>query len=87
MQIGLTLADQTDPPVPMSIVIAKELQIIGSHGMQAFEYQHMLRMIEDGKIQPQKLVGELVALSEACQRLPELNSFSRVGAVVIDRFE
>ena len=87
VQIGLTLGKDADPPIPMSQVIAKELEIVGSHGMQAFEYSEMLQMIEDGKLRPQKLVGELVTLSEACQRLPELDNFASVGAVVIDRFE
>ena len=87
VQIGLTLGGDSDPPIPMSQVIGRELEIVGSHGMQAFEYPAMLKMIEDGQLQPNKLVGERVSLSEACLRLPNLNNFSSVGAVVIDRFD
>jgi len=87
VQIGLTLGGDSDPPIPMSQVIGRELEIVGSHGMQAFEYPAMLKMIEDGQLQPNRLVGERVSLSEACQRLPNLNNFSSVGAVVIDRFD
>jgi alcohol dehydrogenase len=35
VQVGLMLGAHADPPVPMGLVIAKELQVMGSHGMQA----------------------------------------------------
>jgi alcohol dehydrogenase len=38
VQVGLLLADQATPPIPMNLVIAHELEIIGSHSMQAFRY-------------------------------------------------
>ncbi|MFM7924991.1 MAG: zinc-binding dehydrogenase, partial [Planctomycetaceae bacterium] len=48
VQIGLLAGQESNPPVPMSLVIAGELEILGSHGMQAFEYPRMLRMISAG---------------------------------------
>ena len=86
VQIGLTLGDQTDPPIPMSAVIANELEIVGSHGMQASHYPAMLNMIESGALNPSLLIGETVSLDESCQRLADLNSFSSAGAIVIDHF-
>lgn len=38
IQIGLLLGLESDPPVPMSQVIARELEIKGTHGLQAREY-------------------------------------------------
>jgi alcohol dehydrogenase len=34
----LMLGSEADPPIPMGAVIGNELEILGSHGMQAFEY-------------------------------------------------
>ncbi|MCP4508980.1 MAG: zinc-binding dehydrogenase, partial [Fuerstiella sp.] len=48
VQIGLTLGTEVNPPISMSTVVAKELELYGSHGMQALEYAPMLQMIETG---------------------------------------
>lgn len=86
VQIGLTLGPDSDPPVPMSAVIARELQIIGSHGMAVDDYPRMLDLISTGSLQPDRLVGETVSLEQAGDRLTRLNDFSSAGAVIIDRF-
>ena len=39
IQVGLMLGEHAHPPIPMDKVIAHELEILGSHGMQAFRYQ------------------------------------------------
>lgn len=86
VQVGLTLGDDADPRVPMSLVIGKELEVIGSHGMQAFEYDAMLDMINRGTLKPDQLLTKTVSLSEACDLLPQMGAFSGTGVVVIDRF-
>jgi threonine dehydrogenase-like Zn-dependent dehydrogenase len=43
IQVGLMLADHSTPAVPMSKVIAHELELLGSHGMQAHRYDAMHR--------------------------------------------
>lgn len=86
VQVGLTLGDDTDPPVPMSAVIAGELEIFGSHGMPPAVYPEMLNMVETGRLQPQQLIQKTVSLSEACEILPQLNDFPGSGVIVIDRF-
>ena len=57
VQVGLMLDEHAHPQIPMDKVIAHELQILGSHGMQAFRYEAMLEMIRAGKLTPQRLVG------------------------------
>jgi alcohol dehydrogenase len=47
---GLMLAEQSTPTIPMSKVIAHELEILGSHGMQAHRYDALFAMIETGKL-------------------------------------
>ena len=58
VQIGLMLAEERNVSMPMFEVIAKELEIVGSHGMQAHRYEEMLRMIASGVLEPAKLIGK-----------------------------
>ncbi len=86
MQVGLMLADDQDAVVPMSLVIGRELEILGSHGMPAHDYAAVLRMIEAGTLQPRQLVGKTVRLDEAPAELEARSQFNSLGATVIDRF-
>ncbi len=65
LQVGLLLGDAASPPLPMDLVLAHELEIYGSHGMAAHEYPAMLALIEDGALQPERLVGSVISLDEA----------------------
>lgn len=86
VQVGLMAGRDADPPVPMGAVIAGELELLGSHGMQAFEYHRMLSLIECGKLKPELLIGDRVTLSEAAELLPRMHEFPGTGVTVIDRF-
>ena len=86
VQVGLLLADQSRPEVPMSTVIARELEIYGSHGMQAYRYAAMLELIRTGKVRPDRLVGKTISLDDAPTELARLGTFSGVGVTVIDAF-
>ena len=67
-------------------VIAHELEIHGSHGMQAFRYQAMMDMIRTGKLNPQKLVGKHLSLDEAPAALMAMDRFEGLGISVVTRF-
>ncbi|MBW7882796.1 MAG: zinc-dependent alcohol dehydrogenase family protein [Caldilineaceae bacterium] len=86
IQIGLMVADYRHPQIPMDRVIAYELELLGSHGMQAHRYPAMLEMIQTGKLQPKKLVGRTIDLDEAAAELPRMDTFQGLGVTVIDRF-
>lgn len=86
VQVGLMLARDRDAVVPMNQVIAKELEILGSHGMAAHSYGRMFEMIRAGRLDPKCLVSETVDLEAAAERLPGMGRFNTLGAVVIDRF-
>lgn len=79
------LADQSRPAVPMDKVVANELEILGSHGMQAHEYGKMLEMIRSGKLNPKKLIQKTITLEESVEELPRMDRFDGVGITVIDR--
>ncbi len=86
VQVGLMLGDHAKPQIPMAKVIAYELEILGSHGMQAFRYQAMMEMIRTGKLKPELLVGKRIGLAEAPVALAAMDRFESVGMGVIDRF-
>jgi alcohol dehydrogenase len=86
IQVGLLAGDDYRPRLPMEILIGRELEIVGSHGMQAHRYQDMLEMISAGKLEPQRLIGTTVPLEEAPQELQGMTDFGAVGITVIDRF-
>jgi alcohol dehydrogenase len=85
VQIGLMLGGHNHSAVPMDRIIAKELEVYGSHGMQAHAYPDMLRMIERGQLAPEKLVGGTITLEESIPALMDMNSFTGIGIKVIDR--
>lgn len=86
IQIGLMLAEESNPPIPMDIVIANELEILGSHGIQAHEYTRLLEMIEKEKLHPEKLICKTISLEEALTELINMNSFTGTGITVINKF-
>ncbi len=86
VQVGLLLAEQSRPPLPMDRVIGWELEIYGSHGMQAHRYGAMLAMIESGVLSPEQLVGDRISLEAAVPSLMAMDSFQSSGATVITRF-
>lgn len=86
VQVGLMLGDHAHPQIPMDKVIAHELEIRGSHGMQAFRYGAMMGMIAAGKLRPQKLVGKRIGLDEAPAALMRMDRFEGIGVTVVTRF-
>ena len=80
------LADHSHPSVPMDKVIANELEILGSHGIQAYKYSSLLEMINSGKLHPQKLIGKTISLDESAEELSNMNNFTGTGVTVINKF-
>ena len=86
VQIGLMLGEHSRPQIPMAKVIAYELEILGSHGMQAFRYQAMMEMIRTGKLKPEMLLGKRISLDEAPQALMAMGGFEGIGIGVVTKF-
>jgi alcohol dehydrogenase len=85
VQIGLLQQNETS--IPMGTIIGRELEVLGSHGMQAHRYPEMIAMIADGRLDPGRLVTRTIPLSEVTEALPEMGSMSRSGVTVIDRLD
>ena len=86
VQVGLMTAEHARPEIPMGAVIARELEIRGSHGMAARDYPAMLDLIARGRVHPERLVKRTITLGEAASALPRMGAFEEVGVTVIDRF-
>ena len=86
VQVGLLVGTERSPSVPMARVVSHELEILGSHGMQAAHFPALLERIEQGRLDPARLVTRRVTLEEAALELPRLDSAREAGISVIDRF-
>lgn len=83
VQVGLMLAENATPAVPMAQIIAHELEIYGSHGIQASRYEALLTMLAAGRIDPGRLVRRHIRLEEAIDPLMEMDRADQPGISVI----
>lgn len=86
VQVGLLLGSEQDPPLPMGPVIAHELEILGSHGLQAHAMPDLLAMAAAGQFPLHRLIGRTIALDEAPAALAAMGAFDSVGVTVITEF-
>jgi alcohol dehydrogenase len=86
IQVGLLLAEQSTPAIPMSRVIAHELEILGSHGIQAHRYDALFALIETGKLTPEMLIGKTIPLEQSIDALVNMDKFEAVGITVVTEF-
>ena len=86
IQVGLMLGDDSTPPVPMGRVISHELEILGSHGMQAHRYGAMFEMIAAGRLKPADLVGRKITLAQSIDALMGMDRFEGAGVTVVTEF-
>ncbi|MCX7028027.1 MAG: zinc-dependent alcohol dehydrogenase family protein [Spirochaetes bacterium] len=85
VQVGLMLGDQSHPEIPMDLVVARELEIYGSHGIQAHRYGVLLGLVASGRLHPELLVTDRYDLALGVDFLQRMNEFAGTGIRVIDR--
>ena len=81
VQVGLLLDGPT--PIPMDLVVARELEIYGSHGMAARDYPAMMRLVTDGTLRPGLLIGEVIRLEDAGRALAAMDEPTGAGMTVV----
>ena len=84
VQVGLLPPVGGHPRVPMARVIAWELDLLGSHGMAAADYPGMIALIEQGSLQPQRLIERTIGLDEAAALLPNFDRATVAGITMVD---
>jgi alcohol dehydrogenase len=86
VQVGLMPPSQGVPPIPMHRVIGGELQILGTHGLQAHEYPEMLRVVTEALIDLDQLVGKRIGLDDVPAALVAMNDPvpAQAGVTVVE---
>ncbi len=84
IQLGLLAGKESNPPLPMSAVISRELQIIGSHGMAAHQYGPMLKMITEGKLPVSAMISREYSLEEGIAYLSHMDLRQDDGIALIN---
>lgn len=87
IQLGLLAGEHANPALPMGNVIAYELEIYGSHGMQAHAYPAMFELLAQGNLPLGKLIGRRITLDEAGTALVSLATAPGSGITVIEHFK
>jgi len=67
-------------------MVMKEVQVIGSLGMQAPRFPHMLQMVEQGRLAPGRLVHRRIGLEEVSSVVESMDRYGTLGVTVIDRY-
>jgi D-arabinose 1-dehydrogenase-like Zn-dependent alcohol dehydrogenase len=81
VQAGLLLSGPT--PVPMDLVIARELEIYGSHGMAARDYPPMMAMVANGTLRPGLLIGTVIGLEGVGRALAAMDELSATAGMTV----
>ncbi len=82
VQVGLLPSATGLPAVPMHLVVAGELAVLGSHGMAAHAYPGMLDLVASGRLRPGDLVGATIGLDEAGAVLHAMGAAAADGVTV-----
>jgi len=72
-------------PLPMDLVIAREIEIYGSHGMAARDYPAMMRLVADGTLRPGLLVGGVITLQDTGRALAAMSKVSTTAGMTVVR--
>ena len=83
VQVGLL--PEGSVPLPMDLVIARELEIYGSHGMAARDYPAMMRLVADGTLRPGLLVGDVIALEDTGRALAAMSGVTDAAGMTVVR--
>ena len=86
IQIGLMAGKDTNPSIPMGTIMSNELEILGSHGMQAHQYPEMMELIFAKNIPLEKMIGQRMDLERGVKALMEMGDFQQVGVMVVNAF-
>jgi alcohol dehydrogenase len=83
VQVGLLPAVTGRPTVPMDLVVAAELEILGSHGMPAHAYRELLPLVESGALRPAELITGELPLPDAPAALAAMDRPGPAGIRII----
>jgi alcohol dehydrogenase len=85
VQVGLLPPAEVNDraTIPMHLVIGRELEIVGSHGLAAVNYPQMLSAITSGALRPETLIERVISLDEAPEALMTMANTQHPGVTII----
>jgi alcohol dehydrogenase len=83
LQLGLLLAADADPSLPLQRVVRRELSVHGGHGMPASAYPRLFEFIARHPQLLNRLIGRRRPLAEAGEALTAMGSFEGVGVTLL----
>ena len=82
VQVGLLTHHDALSPASIQRLIAWELEIAGSHGIQARAYPEMFELIAAGKLDPSCLIERTLPLEAATHELASLDNYRGAGITI-----
>lgn len=87
LQIGVVRADGSGTMViPTDLIVMKEAQFIGTLGMPISGFPRLLSLVEQGHLQPGKMVTAEISLSEVPTIFDKMSRFETKGTYVVTDF-
>jgi alcohol dehydrogenase len=68
----------------MDLVVARELAVLGSHGMPAVDYPAMLDLVASGALDPERLVTHRISLADAGAALAAMDGPTPPGITIVE---
>jgi D-arabinose 1-dehydrogenase-like Zn-dependent alcohol dehydrogenase len=87
VQAGLTTKEIAgNVSIPMDLVVALELEVVGSFGNPRSDYDDLMSLVAKGELKPGTLVTRRENISEINSIFTALDNFDTVGVAIIDSF-
>ncbi len=87
VQLGITTSEEEGRvAIPIDEMLHSEVDLITAKGMEPHRYDEIFRMMEHGKLAPQKLITKEVGLNDINDRLEAMTNFETKGVEVITDF-
>lgn len=88
LQVGLTTKTEAGYiPLPVDIMVMKELKLLGSLGMAPHRFASMVPLIVQGKLAPGKMVTREISLSEVEAVFEDMTKAVNTGTFVVTKFQ
>lgn len=75
IQVGYPAEEPDGSPVPLGLLMGRELEMLGSHGMPAHAFPRLLEFIHSNHLDPHRLVTRTISLSEAPEALLAMDAY------------
>jgi alcohol dehydrogenase len=74
------------PVIPMNLITANEIEIVGSHGFAAKDLPTLLSMVADNIFNPAILIEREVTLEEGAKAIEDMDHCSPLGITMVTKF-